>query len=188
MKTFLALRALLFLFLIPGTVAGYIPFRILRATGETFIPSPSAGSLLAGCVILSGAGVLLRCVWDFFSAGRGTLAPFDPPKLLVARGLYRFTRNPMYNGVLAVLAGEAWLFRSTALLEYAALMFIIFHLAVVVYEEPALESQFGESYRAYRRAVPRWGFTVSPFTGGPQRTAYARAAARDEGAPVKRDV
>ncbi|HEX7183317.1 MAG TPA: isoprenylcysteine carboxylmethyltransferase family protein [Thermoanaerobaculia bacterium] len=161
MKTFLALRSLFFLVLIPGTVAGYIPLRILRSSERLFVPSLSAASVPAGCLILFGASVLLRCVWDFFSAGRGTLAPVDPPRLLVVRGLYRFTRNPMYNGVLAVLLGEAWLFRSTALLSYAALMFIIFHLVVVVYEEPSLESRFGESYQAYRRAVPRWGFTVS---------------------------
>ena len=165
MKAFLALRSLFFLILIPGTVAGYIPLRILQGSRQPFIPTLSAASVLAGCVILFGASVLLRCVWDFFSAGRGTLAPVDPPRLLVVRGLYRFTRNPMYNGVLAVLLGEAWLFRSTVLLQYAALVFFMFHLVVVVYEEPALESKFGESYRAYRRAVPRWGFTVRPFAG-----------------------
>jgi protein-S-isoprenylcysteine O-methyltransferase Ste14 len=167
MKIFLALRSLLFLVLIPGTVAGYIPLRILRASKQPFMPGLSAASLLAGCLILVGASVLLRCVWDFFSAGLGTLAPFDPPDLLVVRGLYRFTRNPMYNGVLTVLLGEAWLFRSTALLQYAVLMFILFHLVVVVYEEPALKSRFGESYRAYRHAVPRWGFTIRPYTEGP---------------------
>ena len=164
MKTFLALRSLLFLVLIPGTVAGYVPLRILRGSKPSFMPGLSAASVLAGCLTLLGAAVLLRCVWDFFSAGRGTLAPVDPPKLLVVRGLYRRTRNPMYNGVLAVLVGEAWLFRSAALLEYAFLMLVIFHLVVVVYEEPILVSRFGESYQEYRRAVPRWGFTVRPFT------------------------
>ena len=165
MKTFLALRSLLFLILIPGTVAGYIPLWILRATKHLVIPSLSASSVLSGCLILLGASVLLRCVWDFFSAGCGTLAPVDPPKLLIVRGLYRFTRNPMYNGVLAVLLGEAWLFRSTALLQYAVLIFVMFHLVVIVYEEPSLESKFGESYQEYRRAVPRWGFTARPFAG-----------------------
>jgi protein-S-isoprenylcysteine O-methyltransferase Ste14 len=167
MKTLLALRSLLFLILIPGTVAGYIPLRILRASRQPLIPSLSAASVLAGCIALLGAFVLLRCVWDFFFAGRGTLAPFDPPRLLVVRGLYRFTRNPMYNGVLAVLLGEAWLFRSIPLLQYAVVMFILFHLVVVLYEEPALESGFGESYRVYRRAVPRWGFRIRPFVATP---------------------
>ena len=165
MKTFLALRSLLFLILIPGTVAGYIPSRILRASKQLAIPPLSISSALAGGLALLGICALLICVWDFFEAGRGTLAPFDPPKRLVVRGLYRFTRNPMYNGVVALLLGEAWFFHSTTLLQYALVVFVIFHLMVVVYEEPALEAQFADSYRAYRASVPRWGFTVRPFAG-----------------------
>lgn len=164
MKIFLAVRSVLFVVLIPGTVVGYIPLQILQNTGKAIIFSWSAASLPATALFLAGVWVLLRCVWDFFSAGRGTLAPFDPPRLLVVRGLYRYTRNPMYNGALAVLAGEAWLFGSVALLAYAAMMFVLYHLMVVIYEEPTLEAQFGESYRAYRRVVPRWGFTLRPLS------------------------
>src|SRR4051812_28997094 len=160
MRSFLAARSLLFLVLIPGTVAGYIPWRFLHARDQLSMPDLSVSTALAAGLALLGICVLLRCVWDFLVAGRGTLAPFDPPKLLVVRGLYRFTRNPMYNGVVAVLLGEAWFFRSTALLQYAVLVLVIFHLMVVVYEEPVLEAQFGETYRAYRTAVPRWGFTL----------------------------
>jgi protein-S-isoprenylcysteine O-methyltransferase Ste14 len=170
----LALRSLLVLVLIPGTVTLYIPSRILeRADYDAVRASiadarsaglqPRVGSALAVCLIALGAGVLLRCVWDFFAVGRGTLAPFDPPRVFVSRGLYRYTRNPMYNGVLAVLLGEAWLFRSTPLLQYAGLMFVIFNVAVLVWEEPSLEAQFGDTYRVYRQAVPRWGFTMHPF-------------------------
>jgi protein-S-isoprenylcysteine O-methyltransferase Ste14 len=163
MKIFLALRSILFVILMPGTVVGYIPLQILRSANQSIVPAWSPTSPLSAALFLAGVSVLLRCVWDFFATGRGTLAPIDPPKILVARGLYRFTRNPMYNGVLVALAGEAWLFRSVALLQYAALMFLLFHLFVVLYEEPTLDSQFAESYRAYRQAVPRWGFTTRPF-------------------------
>ena len=69
----------------------------------------------------------------------------------------------MYNGVLAALAGEAWLFRNTTLLQSGALMFLLFHFVVVIYEEHTLESRFGESHRVYRAAVPRWGFTFRAF-------------------------
>lgn len=161
-EAFLAFRSILFVFLIPGTVAGYVPFLILQSSAQDVHPRASIGSGLAACLIVLGASVLLRCVWDFFAAGRGTLAPFDPPRNLVVRGLYRFTRNPMYNGVVSVLAGEAWLFRSASLWKYAAVVFILFHVTVIVYEEPTLESQFGESFRRYKRAVPRWGFTMRP--------------------------
>jgi protein-S-isoprenylcysteine O-methyltransferase Ste14 len=77
----------------------------------------------------------------------------------------------MYNGVLALILGEAWLFGSVSLLKYALLVLVLFHLFVVLYEEPALTSQFGESYRAYRRAVPRWGFTTRPIQEGTGSTA-----------------
>ena len=163
-EAFLAFRSILFVFLIPGSVAGYIPFLILQSSTASIHPRPSIGSSLAACLILLGASVLLRCVWDFFAAGRGTLAPFDPPRKLVVRGLYRFTRNPMYNGVVSVLIGEAWLFHSAALWKYAAVVFILFHLTVMVYEEPTLESTFGDSFRIYKRRVPRWGFTIRPFS------------------------
>ncbi|HJZ84265.1 MAG TPA: isoprenylcysteine carboxylmethyltransferase family protein [Polyangia bacterium] len=163
-RLFLALRALFFVALLPGTIAGYVPFRMLRASSLLRVPSLSLSSVAAGALALAGAAVLLRCVWDFFAAGQGTLAPVDPPRHLVVRGLYRFTRNPMYNGVLALLLGQAWLFRSVALVEYTAAVFAGFHLFVVLYEEPTLESRFGDSYREYRRRVPRWGFTIRPYS------------------------
>jgi len=160
----LALRSLVVVVLIPGTVAVFVPLQILQAAGGSAWPRLDATSVPAVVLVLFGFSILLLCVWEFFVHGKGTLAPFDPPKHLVVGNLYRFTRNPMYNGVLAALVGEAWLFRSTALLEYAATVFVMFHVFVVAYEEPALASQFGESYRVYRGAVPRWGFVLRPFT------------------------
>lgn len=103
-----------------------------------------------------GVAIYFRCAWDFASAGKGTPAPIDPPKRLVARGLYRFVRNPMYVGVLLTLLGEAWLFGSRALLAYAVIVFTWEHLVVVFYEEPALKRKFGESYSDYLARTPRW--------------------------------
>lgn len=170
MRLFLALRALFFVLLLPGTVAGYIPFSILRAGDLLRVPDLGLASVCAAVLAVTGALVLLRCVWDFFAAGKGTLAPIDPPRFLVVRGPYRFTRNPMYNGVIALILGQAWLFRSIGLAEYALLVFVSFHLFVVVYEEPTLESRSGDAYRDYRRAVPRWGFTIRPFQESPGST------------------
>jgi protein-S-isoprenylcysteine O-methyltransferase Ste14 len=171
MRFLLALRAIFFVLLLPGTVAGYVPFLILRAADRLRVPEFSPSSVGASILVIAGSGVLLRCVWDFFAKGKGTLAPIDPPRVLVVSGLYRFTRNPMYNGVLALILGEAWLLGSVSLLKYSLLVLVFFHLFVVLYEEPALTSQFGESYRAYRRAVPRWGFTTRPFQEGTGSTA-----------------
>jgi len=164
MRIWLALRALFFVILLPGTIAGYVPFRILRGQGLLRLPDLSVSSAAAAAVAVLGAAVLLVCVWDFFAAGQGTLAPVDPPRRLVVRGLYRITRNPMYNGVLAVLLGQAWLFGSFTLVEYAGAVLVGFHLFVVLFEEPVLTARFGDSYRRYRKSVPRWGFTVHPYS------------------------
>jgi protein-S-isoprenylcysteine O-methyltransferase Ste14 len=174
MRLLLAFRALTFVVLLPGTVAGYIPFRLLRGADQLHAPRLSASSLGAVVLLLAGTAVLLRCVWDFFAAGQGTLAPVHPPKHLVVRGLYRFTRNPMYNGVVAMLLGEAWLFGSLLLVKYALLVFLLFHLFVVLYEEHTLESRFGETYRLYRKAVPRWGFRVRPCSGNTETNDRSR--------------
>ena len=152
------IRAGLYVFLIPVVVAGYVPFRILRAGGRVHLPPISIASALAFVCILLGSGIVAASVWAFLTEGHGTLAPIDPPKRVVVGGLYRFTRNPMYDGVLLVLLGEAWMFRSLPLLCYAAGFLVVVHLFVVIFEERALESRFGAEYRAYRAAVPRWGF------------------------------
>jgi len=164
MKAFLAARSIFFVILLPGTIAGYVPFQLLRSNDQLRWPALSLPACMSALITLAGAVVLLASVYEFFSAGHGTLAPIDPPRQLVVSGLYRFTRNPMYNGVAAVLLGQAWFFSSLFLLAYAATVLVCFHLFVVLYEEPSLESRFGESYLSYRKAVPRWGFTLHPFS------------------------
>ena len=164
MRPILAIRAILFVFILPGTVAVYVPLRILQASGRFRLPHLSVASFGAGGIVLAGSAILLACVWEFFAAGQGTLAPIDPPRQLVVTGLYRFTRNPMYNGVLAMLLGEAWLFDSVEVLRYAAGFLVTAHCFVVFYEERTLRSRFGESFRSYRAAVPRWGFTFTPYS------------------------
>ncbi len=109
--------------------------RILSGSDGLHTPRLSASALVAAIVVLFGLAILLRCVWDFLAAGHGTLAPVDPPTRLVVRGLYRVTRNPMYNGVLVMVAGEAWLCSSAALMRYALSVFVGFHAFVVLYEE-----------------------------------------------------
>jgi len=146
------MRALFFFLLLPGNVAYLIPIWIGSTTGSG--PGALRGPGLA--LQIAGSAVLLWCVRDFAVRGRGTLAPVDPPRELVAGGLYRWVRNPMYVGVLTTIAGHALWFGSRALLVYAALVFTAFHLFVTLYEEPNLAERFGESYLRYRASVPRW--------------------------------
>ena len=107
-------------------------------------------------VMIAGAFVLLWCVRDFYVSGRGTLAPWEPPKQLVLVGLYRFVRNPMYVGVLFLVLGWALFFKSSFLAGYAVLLAVGFHLRVVMHEEPWLDNKFGQQWRAYKAEIPRW--------------------------------
>jgi protein-S-isoprenylcysteine O-methyltransferase Ste14 len=152
----LALRSLFFTLLLPGSITVVIPYLMLYSGAE---PTSSRLGLLrfAGLIpILVGAVILLRPIWDFAVTGRGTLAPIDPPKTLVVRGWYRYVRNPMYVGVLSILLGEAVLFESLRLAIYAIIVWIAFHLFVVLYEEPTMQQMFGAEYDVYRQAVGRW--------------------------------
>jgi protein-S-isoprenylcysteine O-methyltransferase Ste14 len=105
-----------------------------------------------------GAVLLLWCVRDFYVAGRGTLAPWAPPRNLVVVGLYRYSRNPMYVAVILILCGWAIGFRSPALGIYALVVGLGFHLRVVFGEEPWLARTHGEGWIQYKARVPRWLF------------------------------
>ncbi len=156
MNTKLIFRALVTTILVPGSVAGLVPYLILRGSPSIESVPHSAASVIAIFGGLIGIAALLYCIWGFALHGKGTLAPIDPPKVLVVRGLYRYTRNPMYLAVLLTLASEALLFRDFSLLVYAAIAFGCFHLFVRLYEEPHLRSVFGTSYEDYCSRVPRW--------------------------------
>lgn len=149
-------KTLIFTILVPGTVTIYVPYRLLYSrVGRNSISIDSL-NFIGIIPIVFGALVYLWCAWDFTFAGQGTPAPIDPPRKLVVRGLYKFTRNPMYVGVLSILLGEGILFESRILFEYAGWAFVFFYLFVVFYEEPTLRRKFGESYEIYCRSVPRW--------------------------------
>ncbi|HSE52948.1 MAG TPA: isoprenylcysteine carboxylmethyltransferase family protein [Gemmatimonadales bacterium] len=118
----------------------------------TFGPIDLAGAGLAGL----GGALALWCIGTFVVVGKGTPAPFDPPRRLVARGPYRLVRNPMYLGAGLAIWGAALVYRSLALFGYGAVFLLAMNALVVAYEEPTLERAFGEEYAAYRARVPRW--------------------------------
>ena len=105
---------------------------------------------------LSGFILWAWCVWLFARVGRGTLAPWDPTRRLVAIGPYRYVRNPMISGVLAMLLAAALFFGSVALLGWTAAFWLICHVYFLASEEPGLRRRFGEDYRRYAANVPRW--------------------------------
>lgn len=148
----LLFKNLLFTLLVPGTTAVALPLWIAR--GAEPRPGPLGGIGIA--LLVLGAAIYAWCVWDFARFGRGTPAPIDAPRRLVVRGLYRFTRNPMYVGVLAVIFGWALLFRSPAIGLYGLILASGFETVIRLYEEPHLARTFGAEYAAYRAEVGRW--------------------------------
>ena len=147
----LFLRALAALLVLPGTFAGVIPALIVSNDR-----SRGSGVPFGWIPLLLGLFTLLWCVRDFYVAGKGTLAPWDPPKQLVVVGLYRFVRNPMYVGIVMLLIGWALVTGSPWLGAYTLFFVIAFHLRVTLYEEPRLRNQFAKDWIAYVNAVPRW--------------------------------
>jgi len=151
----LLLRSIFFTILQPGTVTILIPYWLVSSRGVGV--SRSQALRYSGLpLIVIGAAGLLWCIWNFFSAGRGTISPIDPPRHLVVRGLYRHVRNPMYVAVIMILLGEAIFFWSMPVLIEAGIFIVLANLFVVIYEERALRRQFGESYERYLEAVGRW--------------------------------
>ncbi len=148
----LFLKNLLFTLLIPGTVAVYIPLSIVGDTP----PASIVAMLTASILFLLGGAIYAWCVWDFATFGGGTPAPIDAPKQLVVRGLYRYTRNPMYVGVLTVIGGWCVYYGSLRLALYALFVWSLFQSFIVFYEEPHLRRVFGVAYERYRATVPRW--------------------------------
>lgn len=145
-------RALLAFLVLPGIFAGLVPWWIVTADPGRGPGWPVAGGFIA----VIGLVVLLQCVRDFYAAGKGTLAPWDPPRRLVVVGLYRFTRNPMYVGVLTFVLGCSVAAGSQRLALYCVVVAVVFHLRTIWYEEPRLAAQFGADFERYRAAVPRW--------------------------------
>jgi protein-S-isoprenylcysteine O-methyltransferase Ste14 len=148
-----ALKSLLFLIVAPGTVAGYIPLVLLRQGSRL---ETGLFAYLALPLWALGGAILLWSFWNFLNEGRGTPAPIDPPKELVATGFYRYVRNPMYVGILAMILGHFLWFGYWNLLIYAIVVFVAFHTFVSYYEEPTLKRKFGTAYDDYLKKVPRW--------------------------------
>jgi protein-S-isoprenylcysteine O-methyltransferase Ste14 len=155
--------SLIFLVIAPGFVAGVFPWWI---TGWVF-RSPLLGFYLframGVALIALGLPVLLDSFARFAVQGLGTPAPVLPTKHLVVTGLYRFVRNPMYVAVCAIIFGQAFLFGSVQLLIYGALIWLAFHLFVLLYEEPKLRSSFDSDYVIFCQHVPRWIPRMTPW-------------------------
>ncbi|MGP8252885.1 MAG: methyltransferase family protein [Terracidiphilus sp.] len=153
---FTIFRAFTYATLFIGFVLIYLPGRLLAWAGIAR-PATLGWAQIAGMTVGSvGAVVALWCVVAFAWIGKGTPAPFDPPRRLVIRGPYRWVRNPMYIGASTALAGAALFYKAMPLAIFVCIFLLVAHLFVVNYEEPTLRRSFGQEYEAYCGQVRRW--------------------------------
>ena len=154
-RAFVALRAILWA---SGFVALWTRLALwvrgLDVAAGRYLPFAVVFPGLA--LAVSGAALAISCIVVFVVRGMGTPAVFDPPREFVASGPYRWVRNPMYAGAIAILAGGGLAFRSPSVVGLAAAAFLLAHAFLVLVEEPGLERRVGESWRAYRAATNRW--------------------------------
>jgi protein-S-isoprenylcysteine O-methyltransferase Ste14 len=155
-RTLAIVGTLFFLVIAPGIVAGLIPWLISGWRWRSPFLDGALLRWLGGALILAGIPMVLDSFTRFAIEGVGTPAPIYPTDRLIATGLYRHVRNPMYVGVLAVIAGQALLLGDIWLIVYAALVWLAFHIFVVGYEEPILRRRYGAQFDDYCALVPRW--------------------------------
>jgi protein-S-isoprenylcysteine O-methyltransferase Ste14 len=149
-------RAAAYAALFIGFVLVFVPARLLAAAGVVRPDALGPAQVVGILVVAAAASLALWCIALFATEGRGTPAPFDPPRRLAVRGPYRTVRNPIYLAAVLALAGAALFYETWVLWAYAGGFLVLTHLFVVVYEEPALRRSFGDDYASYCRRVPRW--------------------------------
>ena len=150
------LRALTWATLFVAFFLVILPQRILANSGIVRPVAIGAAQVAGTLIVALGAALVLWCVITFAFVGKGTAAPFDPPRRLVVAGPYRWVRNPIYVGAAVAMLGAALFFGSAWLVLYAIVVLIVTHLLVILYEEPHLRRVFGQPYEDYLRTVHRW--------------------------------
>jgi protein-S-isoprenylcysteine O-methyltransferase Ste14 len=157
-----------FLVIAPGFVAGLVPWWISHWRLEAPFFEMPFFRFAGGMLIALGVAGLLDSFVRFAVQGVGTPAPVFPTRHLVITGLYRYVRNPMYVAVVSTILGQGLLLGNVTLLEYGGLVWLLFHLFVLVYEEPTLRASFGSEYKVFCTEVPRWIPRFNPWRSHPE--------------------
>jgi protein-S-isoprenylcysteine O-methyltransferase Ste14 len=158
----IVLRHLLAVLVLPFVVVVVVPYRLLASNAGADTPWELAPPVVwvaraTGLAVgICGLGLFIWCLSLFARVGRGTLAPWDPPREFVAVGPYRRVRNPMITSVVTMLAGQALIWGSRAIGEWALVFALFNHMYFVLIEEPGLAQRFGQGYLTYKANVPRW--------------------------------
>ncbi|MUL75660.1 isoprenylcysteine carboxylmethyltransferase family protein [Mycolicibacterium sp. CBMA 226] len=158
------MRSAVFTVVVPGTVAGLIPYLLTDGWRRAGDLVGLSGAWIAGVLLIAlGLPVLLMAIYRFASDGLGTPLPAAPTQRLVVTGPHRYVRNPMYLAVATVIVGQALILGQPVLLWYAALFVLVTAAFVYLYEQPTLRKQFGDDYRRYCASVPAWLPRVTPY-------------------------
>src|SRR5580765_6421716 len=113
------IRALTYATFFFGVLLVLVPASVLSIAGVPSPPAIGIPQVIGVVLVLVSATLVISCNLAFVFIGKGTQAEFDAPRRLVIRGPYRFIRNPMYVGVIGVLAGVTVYYGSAALSIYA---------------------------------------------------------------------
>ena len=153
------LRHLLSIAALPFMVTVVIPTWLAERYNIHFAAGASVLEVLAqiaGTILLAiGVFLFSSSLRRFATEGKGTLAPWDPPRRLVLHGPSRYVRNPMISGVIFFLFGEAVVLLSKPHLEWALIFLVANFIYIPILEEPQLKRRFGGDYVEYCRNVPR---------------------------------
>jgi len=152
---FVFARAITYGAIFIGLLLIFVPAQLLEASGMTRPAATGAVQIVGMIVGAAGGALAVWCVATFAIVGKGTPAPFDPPRRLVVSGPYAFVRNPMYIGAELVLLGVGLFYESLSVLGYATAFALIIYAFIMLYEEPTLRRTFGEEYDRYLGSVPR---------------------------------
>ncbi|WP_299522711.1 isoprenylcysteine carboxylmethyltransferase family protein [Winogradskyella sp.] len=153
----LYIKNLIFFILQPGLVVGLIPYMLVRSKLKAILNDDFGFLSYLGIIfIILGLSIVIYCIYRFIVEGKGTLSPIHRTKALVVKGIYKYTRNPMYVGILIVLIGEVLFTSSLRLLVYTIVVAVAFHLFVIFIEEPRLTRDFKTDYLKYMNKVNRW--------------------------------
>ena len=162
-KAIAVLGSALFFVIAPLVLAGFVPWWVTQWEFRPAFFGVDLTRILGGILIIAGVPGVVDSFARFALEGLGTPAPIAPPQKLVVTGLYRYVRNPIYIAVVAVIFGQALLFGDWRLLWYGALLWLFFHIWVVMIEEPTLKQTFGTEYEDFRANVPRWIPRLTPW-------------------------
>jgi protein-S-isoprenylcysteine O-methyltransferase Ste14 len=140
----------------------YAALFLLAMLFEDLVPLPLGSLVPEDLAEVAGPGLIAAgMILSFWSVGalqrRGTsMIPIRPTTSLVTDGPYRFSRNPMYLGLVGIFVGVALVKQLLWGLLLAPLLVLVITVVVTRKEEAYLAQKFGAEYRRYRTAVRRW--------------------------------